>query len=196
VANKARTLTAAALIAIAATCGTARGADLSRPLVLYVYDYAHVPASTLVEAEREATRIYQAAGVSVAWVPVSDTSQKAWSRHLQVVFLSREMSAQKIELDNVGPRTMGQASRSAGRAYVFYDRAVEQAHRYAPNVATMIGWVIAHEVGHLLLPESGHSDVGIMRGTFDRLCHEQRFTDAQSRSLQLSLVAPVTIAAQ
>ena len=187
----------AGVIAITATCGTARAHDVSRPRVLlYVEDYAHVPASILAEAEREATRVYQAAGVSLAWVPIGDASQKAWTRRLQVIILSREMSAQKIELDNVGPRIVGQASYSAGRAYIFYDRAVEQAHRYAPSVATMIGWVIAHEVGHLLLPGSGHSDVGIMRGTFDRLCHEQRFTDAQSRSLQLSLVAPVTIAAQ
>jgi hypothetical protein len=48
-------------------------------------------------------------------------------------------------------------------AFVFYDRIVElQTHtRWLP---TMLGRVIAHEIGHLLLPQQDHSELGLMRG--------------------------------
>jgi hypothetical protein len=183
-ANKVRTITAISL-AIAAISSPARAGDPARAFSLSVRDYADVPAVTLAGAEREAASIFRAAGISVAWVPLA--SAKPWSPHLQVIILSREMSDQKIAHDAVAPGTMGQASHRTGRAYVFYDRAVEKAHRYAPNAAKMLGWVITHEVGHLLLGENSHSDAGIMRGILDRRRWEPRFTPEQCRSLQLSL---------
>jgi hypothetical protein len=195
-ANNAASLMAAGILAIAASGNSVHAADLGQPIVLYVYDYAHIPAEQLARAECEATRIYRAAGVPIVWVSGSDAPGEPVARSLRVMILSREMSELKIGQDAVGEKTVGQASRATGRAYIFYDRVVERAERYAPGVETMLGWVMAHEVGHLMLPEPGHSDVGIMRPTFDRRTLVQRFTPAQSHSLQQVHTGPVRIAAQ
>jgi hypothetical protein len=195
-ASKRRILAAAGVFAITAAASPARAAQLDQPTVVQVYDYAHMPAEQLAKAQCEATSIYRAAGVLIVWVSGSGASGELVARPLRVMILSREMSEMKIEHDAVGETTVGQASRATGRAYIFYNRVVERAKRYTPNVETMLGWVMAHELGHLLLPESGHSDAGIMRPTFDRHTLVQRFTPAQSRSLRQILTAPVTIAAQ
>jgi hypothetical protein len=195
-ANKGRILAAAGAFAMTVAASPAPAADFDQPTIVQVYDYAHIPAEQLAKAQCEATSIYRAAGVLIVWVSGSVASGEPVARSLRVMILSREMSEMKIEQDAVGEMTVGQASRATGRAYIFYNRVVERAERYTPHVETMLGWVMAHELGHLLLPESGHSDAGIMRPTFDRHTLVQRFTPAQSRSLRQVLTAPVTIAAQ
>jgi hypothetical protein len=195
-ANKGRILAAAGAFAMTVAASPSRAAQLDQPTVVQVYDYAHIPAEQLARAQWEATGIYRAAGVPIVWGSGSDASAEPVARSLRVMILSREMSEMKIERDAVGEMIVGQASRATGRAYIFYNRVVERADCYTPNVETMLGWVMAHEVGHLLLPESGHSDAGIMRPTFDRHTVVQRFTPAQSRSLRQVHTAPVTIAAQ
>jgi hypothetical protein len=195
-ANKGRILAAAGAFALTIAASPSRAAQLDQPTVVRVYDYAHVPADQLARAQCEATGIYRAAGVPIVWVSGNDAPGATAARSLRVMILSREMSELKIERDAVGEMIVGQASRATGRAYIFYDRVVERAEHYAPTVETMLGWVMAHELGHLLLPESGHSDAGIMRPTFDRHTLVQRFTPAQSRSLRQVHTDAVTIAAQ
>jgi hypothetical protein len=63
-------------------------------------------------------------------------------------------------------------------AYVFYDRveslAARQMSRRAhesicesASTAQILGYAMAHEIGHLLLNLETHSDAGIMRGNWD-----------------------------
>jgi hypothetical protein len=47
-------------------------------------------------------------------------------------------------------------------AYAFFDRVAEFASSHKLLAATVLGHVIAHEVGHLLLRE-GHTERGLMR---------------------------------
>jgi hypothetical protein len=178
-AKQARLLIVAGTL-VAGLTGPVRAASPERSVVLYVDDYRNVPAYTLVNAEREASRIYVAAGLPIRWASDSP-ADPGDIRRLRVIILSREMTELKVARDGIGPRTLAQASRGAARAYIFYDRVVEAAPRYAPTLEKLLGWVLAHEVGHLLLPDGGHSDRGIMRATFDR--HGtlfKRFTAAQS----------------
>ena len=90
----------------------------------------------------------------------------------------------------------------ARRAYVFADRAKKQAldlRRNMPDVSQktaeglILGHVIAHEAGHLMLPH-GHSATGIMRTRMDvNSLHEARngklfFTLNQSELMRTTLL--------
>jgi hypothetical protein len=48
-----------------------------------------------------------------------------------------------------------------------YDRVEFVAHRYHVKREILLGYVIAHELGHLLLPPHSHSETGVMRACLD-----------------------------
>ncbi len=53
-------------------------------------------------------------------------------------------------------------------AYAFYKRIVDLAEHNGADIAALLGHVIAHEIGHLLLPYDSHSSSGVMRAEWDR----------------------------
>ena len=51
----------------------------------------------------------------------------------------------------------------ASQASVFFEAAEELAAGHPTSKAQMLGYILAHEIGHLLLGEGSHSGKGIMR---------------------------------
>jgi hypothetical protein len=75
-------------------------------------------------------------------------------------------------------------------AYVFYD----QSEQFTPLFrARFLGHVMAHEMGHLLLPQYSHSARGLMRAQWSRedleLAQYGRlgFTPEQTRLIRLKI---------
>jgi hypothetical protein len=98
------------------------------------------------------------------------------------------MATRKILSDHVEDGTLGQASRATGYAYLFYDRIRAVAALQNQDFTRVLGRVMAHEVGHLLLPYGSHSLEGIMRVTVDgRVNVLQRFTPAQVAAIKATL---------
>ncbi|MBM3819434.1 MAG: hypothetical protein FJW14_10535 [Acidimicrobiia bacterium] len=52
-------------------------------------------------------------------------------------------------------------------AYVFYDRLEELSRASKVPLGRMLGLAIAHEIGHMLLPQPSHSPEGIMRPSLE-----------------------------
>jgi uncharacterized protein YqgC (DUF456 family) len=53
-------------------------------------------------------------------------------------------------------------------AYAFYDRIKEVTiTTIGADAGLILGHVIAHEIGHLLLPYNSHAQTGLMRGGRD-----------------------------
>ena len=52
-------------------------------------------------------------------------------------------------------------------AYVFYARIVDVAQATRKDTASILGHVLAHEMGHLLLPANAHSRSGVMRANWN-----------------------------
>jgi hypothetical protein len=65
---------------------------------------------------------------------------------------------------------MGVAQRSpAGSSVrVFLKQVQDFARTYHVDLSTLIAYVIAHEVGHLLLPATPHSETGLMQAEWHR----------------------------
>ena len=144
---------------------------LSPELHISVQDSANVPPELLAAAEAEVHRIFQQAGVETAWRNCSETVEKSQpagchvvgSTYLMLKILHDAMSMQvrdRIDVLGVAPLD---ANGVGFYGYVFYDRIQQLAEKR--NLApTLLGHVLAHEIGHLLLRSGTHSISGIMSG--------------------------------
>ena len=71
--------------------------------------------------------------------------------------------------------------------WVFFDQVETHAERHHVDISRLCGFVMAHEIGHLLLP-AGHSDRGVMQAKWDlRYGLPDHFTDAQADAIRARL---------
>jgi hypothetical protein len=140
---------------------------LALSVVLQLANAAHVPSMTLREAQRELFRVYRAIGVDVSW-SLPDSSRDPFT--IRVIVIEYETG----ELQHRPKTVMGAAVHTAegmGVAYIFYRRVESQANQYAVTIGSVLACAMAHELGHLLLPNGfrdGHSTIGLMRASWDR----------------------------
>ena len=147
-------------------------------LTFRVYNYAHLDPTALTHSEGVAAAIFQEVGVETAWVdcPLSWTDLKRYptcqetmqTTDLVLRILPKSM-AMKVRAgdDALGFAKPCPEDEPACDLTVFYHRVDELATDGYP-ADRILGHVIAHEVGHILLGSGAHSDIGIMRGAWSR----------------------------
>jgi hypothetical protein len=146
-----------------------------------VYNYAELSPATLASAEREAFKILGAAGVQVVWldclekpsgIESKELCQRGWSAqtpgvrllsgHVTSMYEDREFGFAAIPV---------LATVNYKRIAFWYGR--DDARDVLP---IMLGCAMAHELGHLLLREPGHSTIGIMQPRFGQEQMRQALT--------------------
>ena len=163
--------------------------DRPMRIVIHVDNYARIPDSDRSAAEGAVTRIYAKAGVRLAWVTGHDQTD-APGLHVRVQLLPADMAMKKIRTERLDNSVLGQAARGAGRAFIFTHRIASIALRHRDDFRRLLGVVMAHELGHLVLPFYGHSDRGIMRANFNvysKSFHE--FTGEEADAIRATLMA-------
>jgi hypothetical protein len=137
------------------------------PLTLLVYNYTEASAGTLLSAEREATRILESAKATVVWVNCWDKSQlsnettelcaKGWTSQTPAL---RLISGTNKFLY----KEFGEASIPV-YITIYYEKIARRAHddNSISELPVLLGCAIAHELGHLLMGDRGHSAAGIMQ---------------------------------
>lgn len=174
-------------------------------LDVFVNDYAHVPGRTLEEAELMASRVLSIGGINTSWhqrgvdetdstvdpnAPKLDTETR-----ISLQIIPRAMAARWASgEDSLGFAILPGAGKAGTMAYIFYDRVEKLASTGDASASQVLGHVMAHEIGHLLLNTPGHSDVGIMQAYWQA---EQMqllikgwllFTDGQTRQMRTGLL--------
>ena len=172
------------------TAGRALAAQDGEPtIMLHVVNHAGIAPEDLARAEDEATRIYAAAGVRTVWA-VEDEATAVPGLHLRVILLRRDMARRMIRAARVANDVLGQAARPTGRAYIFTHRVTEMGMQHGRDFAWVLGQVMAHEVGHLVLPIHAHADRGIMRADLIVRSYTDRlFTTEQSAAIRSMVMA-------
>jgi hypothetical protein len=134
-------------------------ADLPAIRILVTSHAGLVPRDVLVRAQSETARSYAALGVRLVW-----NDPGASLPHLAMLIVSSLTSASaKCATEALGAAPA--ANQGTGRlAYAFYAPIEASAQRYRIDVAKVLGIVMAHELGHLLLAREPHSSAGIMSG--------------------------------
>jgi len=160
-------------------------------VVLHVTDRATTATHGLGEAEGQVTQVYRAIGVHVLWTQgAAALAPPDGVIHLDVILLAREAVDVKCRADRLADTVMGSAAGPTKRAYIFVNRIVDHARLTTSSVGTLLAMVIAHEVGHLLLPAFSHAPSGIMRANWDGPVRRvPGFTDDQGATIRMRVAA-------
>ncbi len=152
-------------------CAPASAAGESRAhVIVRIHDYAGSLPETIAAAQRFATDVYAAAGIDLHWLPPLRHPAEPMAGECDRVREELSVIVRSLHTSERGSRsleTMGFAPIDAGGggrvAYVLLDR-IEHAARGGTGVMqNLLGLVIAHELGHLLLPRDAHAPTGLMR---------------------------------
>ena len=190
-----------ASILVATAVAACAGEMPSRVSVL-VNNYA-VPARTLRLAEMAAANVFRRARIEVTWADCDFSAEHpAKCRALEEI---------KDPLDlfvNLLPRAMADAlamppDRLGGvvqhRAFILYHRVEQAAEETASAripISMVLGYVMAHELGHMILGDDRHASEGVMRPAFrasDCLLTRKAkclFTEEQAERMRAQLNAP------
>jgi hypothetical protein len=175
--------TSAIVLLVTASLGAASSADAAEvPAVLHVAvaicDAQQAPPAIVASAQRIAGDVYGAIGVALEW---TDAGCAAGDHSLTVNVITSNASA--VDVTDL---TLGFAEPGTSVATVLYDRVARFARRYRVKRDVLLGYVIAHEIGHLLLPPNSHSWQGVMRPVInmeEAAAKRLRFTREQGEQI-------------
>jgi len=147
--------------------GQQTGTERGVPITVVLYDRANVKPESLAAAKQVVIRIMNTAGIAVRCIDPLVQTELPPNGYVSVVIVPAAYS-------NADRNEAGFAAVTSGpypRAYVFLDRVKTYSERvnsrYESTVGIVLGHVIVHELGHLLMPGKLHTLSGIMRANWD-----------------------------
>jgi hypothetical protein len=196
------------LIALFVLAGDRGSADTDQGVVVGLANYAGVEAGPLADAVRVATSVLGQAGVRTQWrdctavrghLPCEDGARS--QAVLAIKLFGRGQSrAQAPSSDALGVALLPKREGERLVAIVFVEESRVQARRSSVPLHVVLGHVMAHEAGHLLLGAPDHAAAGLMQARWssrDLARAEQgqfRFSEQESSRLRaavLRLVHPL-----
>ncbi len=153
----------------------ASGADSNPTIRIRVNNYTQATPAMLAGAEREAGRILGKAGLQTVWLDCPAGHSTADPQ---------DLCGEPLEATDIVLRVLSQSTQNKFQdtlfgfavvpvlASVYYDYAIAMHLARSDGaefeIPIILGCVIAHEVGHLLLGSNSHSVSGIMQGNWER----------------------------
>jgi len=209
VSRSFRKCAALGLLALFSSSGFAKetsrsAAPTELKITVRVYNYVKMGSQALAAAEREATEILRRAGIEVEWLDLSDcreggrTEPPCHSPLGPAELILRILARPPDEYQHRAGETFGVAlvplNGSDGvDAAVFLTGVQDFSRISAASSAQILGHLVAHEIGHLLLGLGAHSSIGIMRPGWtaeelDRAARGQLgFTPQQSEKMRAAV---------
>lgn len=169
--------------------GTATAKDLDSltqsTIVVRVDNLAGVLADDLHFAEDRAAGVFGRIGTYIRWIDQEEAIREGIRAPFTIVLVNAEKNGGRASLFM---DALGLANPTIRRAHVFYDRLAELNVKTPRTISSLLGDVIAHELGHLMLPPPGHSADGIMRPDLEtKLWAMKTFTESQAQQIRTRL---------
>jgi hypothetical protein len=136
---------------------------------LRIIDEASVEPAVLDEALGQAIRIYRGLSIEFVWMHADDRVHESEF----IIKIVRKSLGGSTAVDRALGITPMPGDQGGHHAWLFYDRIEDRAKVLRMSCGALLGVVLAHEIGHLLLPKGSNSDAGLMSRTWDRE-HVQR----------------------
>lgn len=143
----------------------AQNAATRNTVVVTIVNYAGVAAKTLALAEEQASMIFQAAGVEIRWQEIPLTAEG------KVLPLADQPAVRPVacvklltdsQIRKVRSTAGGFGYTIIDQIYVHMDRLlIETAQQMCP-FHILLGYVIAHEIGHVFLGPDSHTYNSVM----------------------------------
>jgi hypothetical protein len=164
-----------------------------------VLDYSAVSPSVLAAAERETSRIFAQAGLRFQWTdcPVRHSSDLSSACEDEPVTGQIRVRILPRHLNHNFPDSVFGFVVAPTYASVYYEsalRLVQTVSDASSNISVILGCLMAHEIGHLLLGQGQHTVSGIMQPSWDiqqvQLALRGRlgFSSQQARRMRQSTV--------
>ena len=158
-----------------------------------VHNYAQVSSEILTQAETEAAEILGKAGIEINWTNCDPTRKDLGdANECNQLLRPTNLAVRILPYFGVMPgtdkNTMGFALGNL--ASVSVRRVSEEAAEFGVKPYEVLGPAIAHELGHMLLGQRGHSPSGIMRTRWRREDYERaprgafKFTAEQAEQMR------------
>lgn len=133
-------------------------------LSISVYNDAGVPGNALTRAEQRATDIFSRVGIGIVWLNCTDGGSSPCSLPAKPTYLALRLipMTRRPTSDAAGVAYLG--SDGSGRyADVFWRQVQDLGVSSNVDAGLILGSVMAHELGHLLLGSNAHAVNGIMQ---------------------------------
>ena len=164
------------LLSLTATV-PAQGPGTQSRIQVLVYNFAGVPAETMALAESRAATIYRHAGIEMDWLDCPLTSEEAARYPQCLLSAAPDRMALRVVAGHMGAQfglardAFGAASVPAVHGFgvvalVCAECSARLAHGDQAMDAAILGHVMAHELGHLLLGTTGHTARGLMHAAW------------------------------
>jgi hypothetical protein len=164
--------TAVAMVWMAAAAIGYGAPNTNQTLVIGLYDYANLSAKEIGRLTETAAMVLADSGIQVAWAhcrgALAATPAAACEAGPQANRLVVRLLPERPRMSTAD--AMGHAAVDAeggNYASVFVPAVRAQAPGFGVSSDLLMGYVLAHEVGHCLLGPH-HSDTGLMRGGWNR----------------------------
>jgi len=178
---------AASLVMADGVSAASREAEPELRITVRVDDKAGVQGVYLKFAKQRAAEVFAMRGVKLDWIDGLEANRLKVVAPYTVLIMTEAPASLRAEMKKLGMDVMGQGAPLVGRAYIYYDRVLKLNPVPPRDIITTLGDVIAHELGHLMLP-SGHSNVGIMRPDINMTSRRlETFTDVEAAHIREQL---------
>jgi hypothetical protein len=181
------------------------GMDGTIQITIRIHNYAQVESGVLVDAKRTTDDILRVAGVEVVWLECSGNQITATEPRCETPMGPTDLTLNLLPQSmsrrfHLGGDAFGVALEDAEGglgfdAWIFCDLVKDAAAQRQHTPSVLLGTVIAHELGHLLLSTNSHSAFGLMRANWsgkELLAVEHRamyFNSSESKRIQQALMS-------
>jgi hypothetical protein len=173
-------------------------------ITVRVHDYAEIKSGVLLQAEQSAGDILRESGIDTNWVicgvggtPSADAACTQAMTPVDFILnlLPRSMAQRSSFRDEVFGVAVQSAEDFGFYASIFYDKVKDCAAYEHLDLAPLLGHVIAHELGHLLLGTDSHAGHGLMSASWTNKHlqaaerHALTFSSSEVQRLQIAMIA-------
>lgn len=144
------------------------GINGNSQVTVFVSDNANVPEQLVLAAEQNATSAFRYAGVDLKWINCETGGGDSWQASCGDAFTNTRLMVRLIP----HARTLADGifgvsflDHDAGSYADIFFEPIRRFHEQNQGIslAPILGDVLAHELGHLLLGSNSHSRDGIMQ---------------------------------
>jgi hypothetical protein len=178
-------LTTALSIECAHLSAAAQCQDSHAAVTVQIHDYVHVKSASMSKAREIVTRVYKNIGVGIEWLEVlqQDTGRtnsapgeegRKERTHLPIaqltinILTSSMASRAGVAGDVVGYVAVPPEGGMGRIGYVVYEKIKEVAAGGPASQAEILGVIIAHDIGRLILGAGSGTGSGVMNRHWDR----------------------------
>ncbi|HZP17557.1 MAG TPA: hypothetical protein VFB00_06310 [Terriglobales bacterium] len=133
-----------------------------------VFDRSALPFRVLLEGEKTAAEVLASAGVQVAWLNCQAAHAECRERPTQTkLVLTILKSGSPMAREDVLGLAAQDSDGSGAYCYIFRDKLEQVSGTYI-SAQRLLGYAMAHEIGHLIKGSHSHSPAGVMSAVWSR----------------------------